>query len=1119
MHRIQVVDNGKGISRFNMNSVGIRYMTSKCQSLEDLKHNMKRYGFRGEALASIIQVSEKLIISSRLEGVNDTYTKTFENGKMSNVNLIKERPEHGTTVTVENFLQNMRVRQQRIRPDLDLDDIQQHLKHLAIIHPKISFSLRNDVSGKVILMVHKSNSVSKAFVNLFPDIEYESLSEFRVSKKHINISGIVYKGTHENKHLQLIYVNKRFIICPEIQKLIKKLYTKACNSNKNTDTSYSFDKNKHPVYILNICCSQAYVDFTLHPSKTTAIFKKLPDLLECIEKVFCKFWKIEPSNSLKQTEKSHGNFRAKSDYGVSIIGAVKSMPVKRKNVISVEQNPQKKTRSSEIESRDNSIMETGEANFLIDEQDAVLKEKVTKKPNCAQKFLLADNAQDEYHKNEAPDLFENALVDYHENNQLIQQTKHQPDDQVEGKNFIMGRFLKSLETYKEKPVAFESSGSHSDVLVQRTEKNLFAAKRDHNTTMTYSIKVQTERTIRKKSSKSKCLQTTFLEQPTYQNISKNNKISKCIQTCMDDVNQREASDSNKKRGRNDNANNENLLSVSQCFPSGYNENEGAFFESFVLPKLDTSFHYLQDLKKVEQKKLNYPAENKQAVYCARNFDEINVTIDTIRDIFNESVYKNVNAPNLTLDQENAVEYYNTDKLNAGFCAISPAKQYQDLNYFGQARAFNIQDIEYCPTEQPCHTNQCNMKNVFVNERQERGFQDFFMENDCREEIFKRNSNLVSNKNCKFSNTFNSHPHNNAQQDFISSNTPNKKTKRIKNKYEKEQFPYVSEKNNAERNDIAVNSTLKQQFQQLENMQRMDEQKSMYFKKMADKRRYLSLKKLCDQGKENTNERHFCKTSPDIISNSQVDNYSAMGFRTLNCGSPVINKQANKENLASKPFNELLKPSEGYKSSNARKFEFTGNLLGGNEKFIPVHENCTAKDTSECTVSTPRINESRSVIIGNTDLDITNNSNSNHTVIDIDNETSDSKSIELKSKIPISDVSFYLPNDFDTEKNTAVPKDVALETKDLNPLMISVDEDINLQNVNENICIETVSSKNEHNVPETNSKYANKKLDSEAGMFNKNIGLPTENDEKSCNIWEKCTDDFGGKYYLNERTGR
>lgn len=575
-YRIQVVDNGKGITSFNMNSVGLRYMTTKCQSLADLKHNTKRYGFRGEALASIAEASGKLTISSRSKGTNSTYTKLFESGKMGNVFAVKERPEHGTTVTVENFLQNMHVRQQRIKQDLDLDEIKNNMKYLAVIRPQVSFTLRNDANGKIILTVNKTRSVSEALVNIFPEIDNEDLAEFKVSKKHFDIAGLVCQKSKENKHLQLIYVNRRPVVCHEIQKLIKNLYLKACNSSKSTNIS--FNKNEHPVYVLNVRYACTNIDITLHPSKTTVMFRKLDDLLECVQQTFCKFWEIEPSKPAERTEKNHNTCKVKSNYGVSIVGAIKSLPVKRK-LANGGENTQKKLKAAEKQ-----------LNFLEDEENT---SKLKQFSNECSKYPT-------------PDLFEESIVDYNcvpneEENQL---TIHQE----KGKDIIMNKFLKSIETYKSHTEPLESESSLSEVLVEKTEKNLFTAKKDQNTTMTFSVKIQTEKTLRKKKAAkkpayrsdqfvTKCVQTTFLEDNSYSRVEKINKTSKCIQTSIDEPFEYRNSDVIEGFGTDTNCGNnytENFLSVSQYFQNDCDQHEEIVFgneiQPFKKPNVDLFVH-------------------------------------------------------------------------------------------------------------------------------------------------------------------------------------------------------------------------------------------------------------------------------------------------------------------------------------------------------------------------------------------------------------------------------------------------------------------------------------------------------------------------------------------------
>uniref|UniRef100_A0A672JRJ7 Histidine kinase/HSP90-like ATPase domain-containing protein n=1 Tax=Sinocyclocheilus grahami TaxID=75366 RepID=A0A672JRJ7_SINGR len=57
--KLQVIDNGTGMCWEDMERVGLRYNTSKCSSLEDLE-NLCFYGFRGEAISSIISLAEML---------------------------------------------------------------------------------------------------------------------------------------------------------------------------------------------------------------------------------------------------------------------------------------------------------------------------------------------------------------------------------------------------------------------------------------------------------------------------------------------------------------------------------------------------------------------------------------------------------------------------------------------------------------------------------------------------------------------------------------------------------------------------------------------------------------------------------------------------------------------------------------------------------------------------------------------------------------------------------------------------------------------------------------------------------------------------------------------------
>ncbi|GJQ76379.1 hypothetical protein Trydic_g2097 [Trypoxylus dichotomus] len=103
-HQVQVVDNGNGISLSDLQNVGVRYMTSKCDSLYIYENKHKYYGYKGEALASILSASQKLIISTRHIEEEFTYAKTFENGSFESIVPAKIRSSKGTTFDSQHLV-------------------------------------------------------------------------------------------------------------------------------------------------------------------------------------------------------------------------------------------------------------------------------------------------------------------------------------------------------------------------------------------------------------------------------------------------------------------------------------------------------------------------------------------------------------------------------------------------------------------------------------------------------------------------------------------------------------------------------------------------------------------------------------------------------------------------------------------------------------------------------------------------------------------------------------------------------------------------------------------------------------------------------------------------------
>ncbi|CAG2057611.1 unnamed protein product [Timema podura] len=309
--KFQVVDNGHGMDLENIDRVGSRYMTSKCHTLQDLYSHLDFFGFRGEALASLRELSGILALESRPSGNEQTYCKVFTHGKSHRAGLANtKRPSVGTTVTVTDFMYNMPVRRKRIKEAVDLEEIKSQLECIALMHPQVSISLRNDVKYNIIMQTHRTTDTLKVFSNLFGDTISKSLVPVLFELDRFKVSGYIGKISHPQKNLQFIYVNKRLILKSKLHKLVDALLAKSfiLRANgpwKNVPISKKLDsrffiacsppekRNKYGVYVLNVECSYCDYDIALDPRKTLVEFKDWDSILKCTEEAVRSFLEKE----------------------------------------------------------------------------------------------------------------------------------------------------------------------------------------------------------------------------------------------------------------------------------------------------------------------------------------------------------------------------------------------------------------------------------------------------------------------------------------------------------------------------------------------------------------------------------------------------------------------------------------------------------------------------------------------------------------------------------------------------------------------------------------------------------------------------------------------------------
>ncbi|OCT48964.1 DNA mismatch repair protein MutL [Cladophialophora carrionii] len=140
---IQVKDDGTGIHVEDRQLLCKRGCTSKIRTIEDLSRlGGALLGFRGEALASIVELSQFVTVTTRVDGeVVGTSIKYAASGMISSSSASHAV---GTTIRVQDFLMRIPVRKQSAlkASTKTLEAIKSLLFAFAFARPEVRFSLK-----------------------------------------------------------------------------------------------------------------------------------------------------------------------------------------------------------------------------------------------------------------------------------------------------------------------------------------------------------------------------------------------------------------------------------------------------------------------------------------------------------------------------------------------------------------------------------------------------------------------------------------------------------------------------------------------------------------------------------------------------------------------------------------------------------------------------------------------------------------------------------------------------------------------------------------------------------------------------------------------------------------
>ncbi|MBU6230536.1 MAG: DNA mismatch repair endonuclease MutL [Cyanobacteria bacterium REEB459] len=135
--RLQLADNGVGMSQANLVLAAAAHSTSKIYNAADL-WQIRTLGFRGQALHSLAQLG-RLSLCSRLRSSTSGWQVTYSSqGEPSQINPIAMAP--GTIVTVAELFYLWPDRRQQEAGQLR--QVQQVIYHAALCHPQVTWRAR-----------------------------------------------------------------------------------------------------------------------------------------------------------------------------------------------------------------------------------------------------------------------------------------------------------------------------------------------------------------------------------------------------------------------------------------------------------------------------------------------------------------------------------------------------------------------------------------------------------------------------------------------------------------------------------------------------------------------------------------------------------------------------------------------------------------------------------------------------------------------------------------------------------------------------------------------------------------------------------------------------------------
>ena len=254
---IQVVDDGLGMGKEDLDLCFIRHTTSKITSSKDL-FDLNTMGFRGEALSSIVAVSHLTIKS------NNNIDEDLGNQiKLKGGEIISKKEtfcKKGTSISVKNLFFNIPARRNFLKSDnVELRHIIDEFHRVALINFNINFIFINN-NNEIFNL--KKSIFKERIIRIFGKSTQEKLVPITELTEFAEIEGFIFKPEYsrKTKTSQFFFVNNRFVKNSHLHHAVRTAYE-----------GLIFE-NHHTSYFLCFNVPNDSIDVNIHPNKTEIKF-------------------------------------------------------------------------------------------------------------------------------------------------------------------------------------------------------------------------------------------------------------------------------------------------------------------------------------------------------------------------------------------------------------------------------------------------------------------------------------------------------------------------------------------------------------------------------------------------------------------------------------------------------------------------------------------------------------------------------------------------------------------------------------------------------------------------------------------------------------------------------